>query len=248
MACLDILAAPLRRASSRVRVVLVEGDPAAEIGLFLEREGIDLAVMGRHTRHGIDRWIAGSVTAAVAREARCSVLGVPLAAAEPGATALAPVIVCAVDLTPSSEETLARAARIALRRRARLVLLHVIDPWTWNDPLPMARGNEKEVRYRLAQSAHERLSELVTKQAPTASGLETVVVFGRPQDEIVDLARERGAELLVVGAHSQGRLERFLFGSTAERVLAHGPCSVLLMRPAAARRSDRREEETFVHA
>ncbi|HEX8911794.1 MAG TPA: universal stress protein, partial [Humisphaera sp.] len=62
-----------------------------------------------------------------------------------------------------------------------------------------------------------------------------VVREGQPQAEIVDAAREWGADLIVVGAHARGRLARFLVGSTAEWVVRHAHCPVTVVAhdPAA---------------
>jgi nucleotide-binding universal stress UspA family protein len=53
---------------------------------------------------------------------------------------------------------------------------------------------------------------------------------GDPETEILEHAREWGADLIVVGSHDLSRLERFLVGSIAGKVVKHAPCSVLVLK------------------
>ena len=62
----------------RVRHVLLEGDPAAEIVRFSQDMNMDLIVMGTHGRTGLERLLMGSVAEKVMRQATCSVLVVKL--------------------------------------------------------------------------------------------------------------------------------------------------------------------------
>jgi nucleotide-binding universal stress UspA family protein len=64
--------------SIRVRHVLLEGDPAAEIVRYAQEMNMDLIVMGTHGRTGLERMLMGSVAEKVMREAKCSVLVVKL--------------------------------------------------------------------------------------------------------------------------------------------------------------------------
>jgi nucleotide-binding universal stress UspA family protein len=83
-------------------------------------------------------------------------------------------------------------------------------------------GVREEVsrRYRaLVESAAERLR----RRGATAEG---VVKDGDPGRVIVDEAKEWGADVIVVGSHGHGALERLLMGSVAQYVVDHAPCSV----------------------
>ena len=59
---------------------------------------------------------------------------------------------------------------------------------------------------------------------------EGVSVVGDPETEILDHAKEWGADLIVVGSHDRSRIERFLVGSVSESVVKHAPCSVLVLK------------------
>jgi nucleotide-binding universal stress UspA family protein len=229
---LDALAGLLRPGTRTIDLLVREGYVGPEILHCAERSGADLIVMGVHARRGFDRLLAGSVGEHVAGRAACSVLGVhgPEAAGSASPPTFAHVV-CAVDLTASSHETLELAAAIARRTRgARLTVLHAIELWHWDDPWPLARGDETTTRRFLWESANAALSKLVARHAFGNRDVDILITFGRPRDEIVRVARERGAGLVVVGAHSRGRFERLLFGSTAKGVLSACPCPVLIAR------------------
>ena len=61
--------------------------------------------------------------------------------------------------------------------------------------------------------------------------VEDVIAHGEAAAEIVRVARERGADLIVISSHGRTGLGRILFGSTAESVVRHAHCPVLVVKP-----------------
>jgi nucleotide-binding universal stress UspA family protein len=59
---------------------------------------------------------------------------------------------------------------------------------------------------------------------------EVIAAVGNPAAEIISAAEARGVELIVIGRRGQHRVERFLMGSVADRVVQHAPCDVLVVR------------------
>ena len=84
-------------------------------------------------------------------------------------------------------------------------------------------------------AAGRKLLRLAQDELGGGVKVTRVVRDGQPRAEIVDAARERGADLVVVGAHARGRLARFIVGSTAEWVVRHAHCPVTVVAhdPAA---------------
>jgi nucleotide-binding universal stress UspA family protein len=82
--------------------------------------------------------------------------------------------------------------------------------------------------------------ELVARTAKALrdSGLAatTRVVQGDPREVLVDLARQEGVQLLVVGSHGRTGLSKLLMGSVAAHVVGHAPCNVLVVRLRPATR------------
>jgi nucleotide-binding universal stress UspA family protein len=64
--------------------------------------------------------------------------------------------------------------------------------------------------------------------------LRQLVRGHEPADEVVDLAEEVGAELIVIGLRRRSAVGKFLLGSTAQRILMHAPCAVLAVKAGAA--------------
>jgi nucleotide-binding universal stress UspA family protein len=236
---LERLAYPWRDRVGGVNLVVREGDPATEITAFAEAHGVDLIALGTHGRRGMDRLILGSVAEHVSRLSHCSVLAVhqPPSGSVLGSSGGLQGILCALDLAESSEVTLGCALALAETTAARVTVMHAIDAWHWKDPWPMARVSDEEARRLLSESARERLSRVLAEN-PEASVIETVITFGRPATEILRVARQGGADAIVLGVHSRAGMDRFFFGSTAQAVLRGGAGAVLLVRsPAAPRKA-----------
>jgi nucleotide-binding universal stress UspA family protein len=86
----------------------------------------------------------------------------------------------------------------------------------------------------MVEGIREFLQELVTrsqkKLAEVGLHAEGRVVDGDPREALLEEARQEGVDLIVVGSHGRTGLERLLMGSVASHVVAHAPCSVLVVR------------------
>ena len=108
--------------------------------------------------------------------------------------------------------------------------MHVVD--TREGRLPEASALDENVisapaRRRSAEALVEATAELLRAQGFKAT---TVLVWGDPRSQIIEAAKEWGAELIVMGSHGQTHLERFLMGSVSEAVAHYAPCSVEIVR------------------
>lgn len=87
----------------------------------------------------------------------------------------------------------------------------------------------------LVDEAMKRLHEWVASKAgtdsPFASQIHLDVAIGNPAEEIVQIAVDHGADLLLVGTHGRTGVAKLVLGSVAEQVLHKAPCSVLIARP-----------------
>jgi len=235
-----------------IHLDLVAGDPGREILSFAAAHEVDLIVIGRRHHGVVDRLLLESVGEIVTRQARCAVLsvGVEPPARRPAGGVLSDIL-CAVDLTDTSGETLDLASNLALTASARLTVLHVIDPSRWKPPLPVAPEEVEAMQNTLAAEAYERLAILLSRSLTAEHRADTLVSFGLVPNQIVGAASAAGAQLLVVGAHSRRFLGHTFLGSTAREVVRLALRPVLLARPApkeaGARTSDRPSEPVAVH-
>ena len=136
-----------------------------------------------------------------------------------------------IDFSEYADQALAYAIRLAGTLDARLTLLHVMQP------LPMAgvdMGVTLPATYLQEVEAEVQRSMEVALARVTAAGLigECVVLYGVPFQEIVDTAKARQVDLIIMGTHGRTGLLHVLLGSVAEKVVRLAPCSVLVVRKA----------------
>lgn len=144
-------------------------------------------------------------------------------------------ILAALDDSPRAPEVLRHAAGLAAHSGARLHLCHAV-----NVPLGLPADawmlSFDDLQARLLDHARRSLAHLSDQLHPPATPIhwgDHHVRIGRPAQVIVDLADELGADLLVLGSHGYGPIERVL-GTTAARVVNTAGTSVLVVRPPRA--------------
>jgi nucleotide-binding universal stress UspA family protein len=132
-------------------------------------------------------------------------------------------VLCATDFSDSARHAFDLACSLAKAYDARLILAHVIDEEYGKQSFA---GNEIEIR----PSDHpKRVLELLEGlKAPDPSvQVEHVVAEGAPVDEILRLAKERAADLVVIGTHGLTGLKRLVLGSVAEQLVRRAHCPVV---------------------
>jgi nucleotide-binding universal stress UspA family protein len=216
--------------------VVAEGPPAGAILDQAGRMGADLIVMGTHGRSGFDRALIGSVTEKVLRKATCPVLTVPPAAPDsvPAAQVLYKSIVCPVDFSDASMRALDYAFSLAREADAHLTVLHV-TPHEFDLPLDSSAGDTGltvgEFFERRERQARERLDEAVHPRAQDyCTAVALVTRAHRPWQEILHVAKDRRADVIVMGVQGRGAVDLMFFGSTAQQVVRQAECPVLTLR------------------
>ena len=94
------------------------------------------------------------------------------------------------------------------------------------EPLPLA-----DITEQLEDSAERELPRLAECEESAGLNVEELIVHGEAASEIVRVARERQVDLIVISSHGRSGLGRILFGSTAEAVVRHASCPVLVVKP-----------------
>jgi nucleotide-binding universal stress UspA family protein len=226
---LQAFAGPVTEGVARVQKIVRPG-AAALVILDCARElEADLLVLGTHGRTGFERLMLGSVTEKVVRKAACPVLTIPRGAEARPDRPLFPRVLCGVDFAESSARALRYALSLAEEAEGRLSLLHVVE-WLPEEPLPGAHGDAQLFQESLVTEARRRLAELVPREARDWCEVETSVRCGKPYQEILRAAAVDRAELIVLGVHGHGVIDRMLFGSTTQQVVRQALCPVLTVR------------------
>lgn len=147
-------------------------------------------------------------------------------------------VLAAIDLSAASRATVSAARRLARVADAELRVMTVAEPVRVPLTIPFAI-DEAEIGRRIA-AAFERMERAVGGTPPG----EWVLRRGAAEDAIATEATEWGADVVVVGSHGKGWVDRVLIGSTTERLLAALPAGLLVVptgrRVAAPRRMPRK--------
>ena len=141
-------------------------------------------------------------------------------------------IVVPTDFSECSRAAWDEAQRLARAFGSELVLLHVlVEPAPFSGA-PFGLGVGREFYDGIRRWAEGELQRWI--EAPKAAGLAVrgEIRTGVAHREIVDLATDTRADLVVIGTHGRSGLDRALLGSVADRVLRLAPCPVLAVRPA----------------
>jgi len=140
-------------------------------------------------------------------------------------------ILTAVDGGPQAEAVARMAANFATKMGSELHVVHVgFVPAMYH---PEMRGYPSRVE-AVRQETQQVLDEEVRRvEAAGTRGSRSHLRMGRPDVEILDLAEELGAGLIVVGSRGLGGLRRTLLGSVSDSVVRHAHCPVLVVREGA---------------
>ena len=147
-----------------------------------------------------------------------------------------PIILVPTDFSTASDAALPHAEALAKQKSASLLILHV-------EETPLAYGGG-ELYYGLPEPTSERILAMLEQVRPSDPTVAFThrLTMGDPAGEIVRIAAEEGAEMIVLGTHGRSGMSRMLMGSVAEAVVRRAPCPVLVYRAAAETLENRRAE------
>ena len=211
-----------------VRVRVQQGDVAGVILLHARAHAPDLIVLGSREPVGLARFRFRSIAERVVKGAECPVLLIP--AAHTPATPTFPTVLCAIDFSSGAPGAIANAARLA-GDRGRLVLLHVLHASVARHyagvGVPVSRAMTRDTRQRLHSmlKAQNLDSDVLVKDSSNAV-----------HDEILRVASDIKAALIVMGATRAAGLRRRLLGSTALLVSRRTLLPVLIVPDVHANR------------
>ena len=140
-------------------------------------------------------------------------------------------ILVAVDLSKHSTAALDWAIAFAREIGAEIELVHCYEI----SPLVSAYGERFPDTYdaALRRAAGSGLSDQAHRVAAAGVRVREHLVKGDPSQEILECARQVGAELIAIGTRGASGLEHLLLGSVAERVIRRAPCPVVAVRSEA---------------
>jgi nucleotide-binding universal stress UspA family protein len=168
---------------------------------------VEMILMGRYGRTGLDRLLMGSVTAKTIGHSPCKVMVVP------GAAKVSyKKILVATDGSKYSDAAAMEAISIAKRCGGELMALSVAA---------------RDTNLGAAKESAEKVRQIAEKEGIK---VESLTLKGTPYEVIVSTADQKSADLIVVGSHGWTGVKRLLMGSVTERVIGHSISAVLVVK------------------
>ena len=213
-----------RHATNKIRPqCFVQDGSVTDLILSLAKtRAVNLIVMGTHGLRGIDRLMVGSVTHRVLRRAPCPVLAVrkpahhlTSSAHDPEPVHLRKMLLCA-DFSDHAHRASEYAVSMAKEYGAELMLLHVLED--------VPRSADLEIAI---EKVAKQLKESIAPETREGCTVKVIVRIGKAYQQIIQLALEAQADLVIMGVRGRGALDTAIFGSTTQRVIQLGSCPVL---------------------
>ena len=223
--------------TSEVKVLISEGAPLDCILETISTQHIDLLVMGTHGRKGIKRVMVGSVAEEAIHQAPCPVLVIShsekeFAHPEEPSPVRLKTILLATDFSVHSDRAVDYALSWACEWAAKVVVFHAVFEaatrnWGMVDLFPEYNPYfEKQL-----SSAWQRVRHLVPESVERRCEVNYEVRHGNAKEEILKVAEEKDADLIVIGARGAGKSVG-PWGSVSSDVVREGRFPVLVVREA----------------
>ncbi|MDF0650058.1 MAG: hypothetical protein CV081_03650 [Nitrospira sp. LK265] len=217
-----------------VQSYVTTGIPSEEVSAAARTKEADLIVVGTRGKTGLEHILLGSTAERIIRMAPCPVLTVPMIKQQTEGSSSSEKpnsppkrMLVPVDFSDCSLDALEYGALVAQRSQASITLLHVLEPVSYGLDFTLPRvANREQVRTELTNRLSKLVSALISADVPS----DFVISGGLPADSILDTARSRSVDLIIMGTHGRRGFSHTLFGSVAESALRRSSCPVLTVR------------------
>jgi len=196
-----------------------------EILTYAAENDVDLIAIGTHGRKPVARFFLGSVAENIVHRAHCPVLTVRIEDDEAALPDFKRILV-AIDFYEQSEQALQLALSI-LPQGGILDLLHVVEDVI--PPTYFAAEGETifDIMPQVKIKTKDSLQKVADKLVPENVQRNLIIREGKVAATIIDVAKERKSDIIVMGTHSMNALAQILIGSQANKVIRKAHCPVL---------------------
>ena len=138
-------------------------------------------------------------------------------------------ILVPMDFSDHSNKALRYARPFAEQFGAQITLLHVIEPVVLPTDFGYVPATPVDIDEQRMADARKKLGSIAAELGANVP-VDVVVRLGRSWKEIVDTAKSKNMDLLIIATHGYTGLKYALLGSVAEKIIRHAPCPVLVVR------------------
>ncbi len=211
-----------------VDVICETGQPADTIIQYAEQHDVDLIIMSSHGRSGLNRWVYGSVAERVLRQGPCATAIINARAVHELPEKRK--ILVPLDGSELAERALEPGRELAKAMEADLYLLRVTT--SAHQMLETVSMQEvfSEIQEKEVKEADDYLKSKYVDAAGNNVFSEVVLAEVSVAETIVDYAADREVDMIVMSSHGRTGLQRWVYGSVAEKVLRSACCATMIIR------------------
>jgi nucleotide-binding universal stress UspA family protein len=227
----------LGRRSFPVHSFVREGLPGAEILQAIEEYQIDLIILGTRGLSNVKRFLLGSTSDQIMREASCSVLLVRKKLSRLTMGKTASNVLLATDGSSGARSMVHMLSLLNYKTSPKVTVIHVVgkpaflEGWFWGKGKTELNQLGEQLQEKAEQEGIRHLEEISQKLQELSLNVETKLVTGDPADEIITTAEGVKAKLLIVGLRGIQEGKPMPLGEVVRKVSRYAPCSVLVTRP-----------------
>lgn len=204
------------------------GSAADSILQYAQDHAVDLIVMSSHGRSGFNRWVYGSVAERIMSQAPCPTL--ILNANQPAGQPAPEKVLVPLDGSPLAEKALAPAIELVQALDPELHLLRV----TTSGHMRFETDSKDEVFAEIEDTEVVQAQDYLQEQADRLdiANVRPIVDVAKASvaEAIIDYAAKEGMDLIVMSSHGRTGLQRWVYGSVAEKVLRSACCATMIVR------------------
>ncbi len=212
----------------KVESVCETGQPADAIIQYAEENDVDLIMMSSHGRSGLSRWVYGSVAERVMRRGPCATAIINARVSDEAAKTKK--ILIPLDGSDLAERALEPGRQLGMAMGAELHLLRVNS--STHQMLETASMSEvfDEIEHKEVVKTEEYLEKKKAEMALDDVHVTAAMAKGTVAEAIFEYAAERGIDLIIMSSHGRTGLQRWVYGSVAEKVLRGACCATMIIR------------------
>ncbi|UEC41936.1 MAG: Universal stress protein [Methanothrix sp.] len=139
-------------------------------------------------------------------------------------------ILVATDGSAASMAAVKKGIDLAKATGAEVFAVYVVDEVAVENAVRVFGAERKELEAKLLATGEKAKVEIKKMADEAGVAVETAITSGVPANSIIEFAKAKGVDMIVMGGHGQGGVTKFIIGSVVKNVLYRATCPVLVVR------------------